>query len=44
VVGRDYSEILGVDGRIFELMFENLGEQVWTGFLWLGIGASGGLL
>jgi hypothetical protein len=36
---------LGVDGRIIlELILGKLGGMVWTGFIWLRIGASGVLL
>jgi hypothetical protein len=41
---RDHSEDRGVDGRMGTRM--NLGEigwGVWDGFIWLGIGAGGGL-
>jgi hypothetical protein len=36
---------LGVDGKIIlEWILGKLGRRVWTGFIWLGIGTSGGLL
>jgi hypothetical protein len=38
-------EDLGVDGKILlEWILEKYGEKVWTGFMWLRIGTSGGLL
>jgi hypothetical protein len=43
--GRDHSEDLGVDGRIIlELTFKKQVRQLWTGFIWLRTGTSGGLL
>jgi hypothetical protein len=44
-MGRYNSEDLGVDGkRAFELILERWGGRVWTGLIWLGVGASGVLL
>jgi len=41
---RDHSEDLGVDGRIvLERILEKQGGKLWTDFIWLGIGTSGGL-
>jgi hypothetical protein len=43
--GRDHFEDLGVDGRIrSKRTLKKLGGRVWTGFIWLRIGTSGGLL
>jgi hypothetical protein len=43
--GRDHSEDLGVDGRsILKCILGKVGGKVWTGFIWLRIGISGGLL
>jgi hypothetical protein len=43
--GRDYLENLGIDGRITsELILEKQGGELWTGFIWLKIGTSGGIL
>jgi hypothetical protein len=42
--GRDHSEDLGVDGRILEYTFGKYSRKIWTGFIWLRIGTSGGLL
>jgi hypothetical protein len=43
--GRDYLENLGTDKRkILEWMLGKYGGKVWTGFIWLRIGTSGGLL
>jgi hypothetical protein len=45
VKGRTYSENLGVDERIvLEWILEKYGMKLWTGFIWLWIGTSGGLL
>jgi hypothetical protein len=41
--GRDYSEDLGVDGKvILQRVLRKYGRNVWTGFTWLKIGTSGG--
>jgi hypothetical protein len=43
----DYSEDLGIDEEIIRewiLGKEDVGVKVWTGFIWLRIGTSGGLL
>jgi len=38
-------EELSVDGRIIlKLISEKRGRKLWTGFIWLRIGTSGGLL
>jgi hypothetical protein len=43
--GRDHSEDLGVDGRIIlEWILGKYGGKVWTGFIWLRIATSDGLL
>jgi hypothetical protein len=42
---RDSLWRLGIDGRItLEWMLRKQGEKVWTGFVWLRLGSSGGLL
>jgi len=41
--GRDHSRDLGVDGKL--ILYWILGKQVgklWTGCIWLRVGASGG--
>jgi len=35
---------LDVDARILKWMFEKQGGKVWTAFVWLSIGTSGGAL
>jgi hypothetical protein len=42
--GRDHSEDLGVDGKVLEWILEKWSRKVCTGFIWLRIGTSGGLL
>jgi hypothetical protein len=43
--GRDHSEELGVNGEIIlEWILEKHPENIWTGFIWLRIGTSGGML
>jgi hypothetical protein len=43
--GRDHLEDLGIDGRIIvERILWKFGGKVWTGFIWLRLGTSGGLL
>jgi hypothetical protein len=43
--GRDHAEYLGLDWRILlEWILGKCGGKVWTGFIWLRIGTSGGLL
>jgi hypothetical protein len=38
-------EDLGIDGRtILEWILGKEGDKLWTGFIWLRIGTSGGLL
>jgi len=42
---RDHSEDLSIDGNIMlECILGKQGGKVWTGSIWLKIGASGGLL
>jgi hypothetical protein len=44
VKGRDHWEDLDIDGRInFGWILEKSGGKLWTGFIWLEIGVSGGL-
>jgi hypothetical protein len=43
--GRDHSEDLGVDRRIIlKLILGKQDGEFWTGFIWLRIETSGGLL
>jgi hypothetical protein len=43
--GRDHSEDVDLEGRIIlEWILGKSDEKVWAGFVWLRIGASGGLL
>jgi hypothetical protein len=43
--GRDHFKDLGVDGKvILEWILRKRCGNVWTGFIWLRIGTSGGLL
>jgi hypothetical protein len=43
--GRNLLEGIGVDGRvILKLVLKKLGGRVWTGFIWLRLGTSGGIL
>jgi hypothetical protein len=45
VKGRDHAVDLVVDGRIIlELILGEQGGEMWTGYIWLRIGTSGGLL
>jgi hypothetical protein len=45
LTGKEHSEDLGVDGRIIlEWILGKEGGYVWTGYIWLRIGTSGGLL
>jgi len=37
--GRDHTENLCIDGKILEY-----GEKMWSGYMWLRIGTSGGSL
>jgi hypothetical protein len=42
--GRDHLEELEVDGKILvEWILNNYGGRVWTGFIWLRLGTSGGV-
>jgi hypothetical protein len=39
--GREHLEDLGIEGGIiFKLVLNKYGGSAWTGFTWLGIGAS----
>jgi len=43
--GKDHSQDLGVDGSlILQWILGKYGGKVWTGFILLRIGTSGGLL
>jgi len=43
--GTDHAEEMGVDGKIIlEWICRKQGGRVWSGFIWLRIGTSGGLL
>jgi hypothetical protein len=43
--GRDHPKDLGVDGNIkLRRILRKQGGNVWTGFIWLKIGTSGGPL
>jgi hypothetical protein len=43
--GRDHLKDLGIDSKIIlEQILGKRGWGVWTGFMWLRIGTSGGLL
>jgi hypothetical protein len=43
--GRDHAEDQAIDGKTTsKCILEKWGEKVWTGFIWLRIGISGGLL
>jgi len=42
---REQLEDLGTDGKIIsEWNLNKQGRKMWTGFIWLKIGSSGGLL
>jgi len=41
---RAHLEILGIDGRILNLVFKKLGEGVQNGLIWLRIWRGGGIL
>jgi hypothetical protein len=41
---KNHSEDMGVDGIILKWILEKKRVMVWTGFIWLRIGTSGGLL
>jgi len=43
LTGRDHSEEVGVDGKILEWILGKYSGKVWSGFICLRIGASGGL-
>jgi hypothetical protein len=42
--GRHHSEDLGVNGSTLIRILREIGCDVWTGFIWLRIGTSSGLL
>jgi len=43
--GKEYSKELRTDGKIIlKLILDKQGGKMLTGFIWLRIGASGGLL
>jgi len=43
--GRDHLEDIGVDGTIIlEWILEKYGAKVWTGYIWISVGTSAGLL
>jgi hypothetical protein len=43
--GRDHAQDLDIDGKIiFEWILGKYGAKMWTGFIWLRIGTSGGIL
>jgi hypothetical protein len=43
--GRDHSKDLGVDGNIIlEWILGQKSEKLWSGFIWLRIGTSGGMV
>jgi hypothetical protein len=43
--GREFLEVLGAHGRnTLKWILQKQGGKVWTGFMWLRIGASCGLL
>jgi hypothetical protein len=41
---RDQPEDLNGNGRLLECILEKQGGRVWTRFMWLRIGTSGGIL
>jgi hypothetical protein len=41
---RDYSEDLGIDGRILKYICKNCDGEAWAGLFWLRIGKGGGRL
>jgi hypothetical protein len=42
---RDHSEDLGIDGKItLGWILQAYGGKLWTGFIWLRTGTSGGVL
>jgi hypothetical protein len=45
VKGRDHLGVTGVDEwMILKRILKKLNIRMWTGFIWLGIGDSGGIL
>jgi len=45
MMGRDHSEDLGVERRIIlECILGKKCRELWTGFIWLRVGTTGGLL
>jgi hypothetical protein len=43
--GRDHLVDIGVDRRfLLKWILKKQGARMWTGFIWLRIGSSGGLL
>jgi hypothetical protein len=44
-MGIDHSEDLAIDGKIIlEWILGKWGRKLWTGFIWLRLESSGGLL
>jgi hypothetical protein len=41
---RDLLDDLGIDGKILKWIIKKSGGRVWTGYIWVRIGAGGGLL
>jgi hypothetical protein len=41
---RDHLQDLGIDGSILLKRIIGVAWEAWTGFVWLRLGASGGLL
>jgi hypothetical protein len=39
---RDYSEDLGINGRILKWIFMECDGEAWAGLVWLRIGTGGG--
>jgi hypothetical protein len=44
LIERDYSEDLGIDGRILKWIFKNCDVEAWAGLVLLRIGTGGGRL
>jgi len=42
--GRDHLRDVGVEGRKFTVDLKKWGLRMWTGFIWLKSGSSGGIL